>query len=311
MKCGVNQNVNCCCSPPVTGGMYYRGYDVANDSLSGDMTKTTLATISDFRLDKYEVTVGRFRAFVMAGKGTQADPPQMNEGAHPNILMSGWHTDWNANLATDTSALIAAIKKPQNCDSGFLTWTDAKGPNDERPMNCITWYEAMAFCVWDGGYLPTEAEWNYAAAGGSMQRAFPWSNPPEDLTIRDDYASYKSTPYPNDPNDPNAKVCLGDGNPACSLTDLLIVGSKPQGDGLWEQSDLTGNVWEWTLDWRVDYAASCVNCAALVPTSPIERVFRGGSFINDMQKNLRTATRGSAPPASRGIDVGVRCARAP
>lgn len=272
---------------------------MADDSLSGNMTAP--ATVSDFRLDKYEVTVGRFRAFVMAGMGTQANPPREGAGAHPNNPMSGWNKDWTANLAMDQPALISAV----SCNMKFQTWT---GDNDNRPMNCITWYEAMAFCVWDGGYLPTEAEWNYAAAGGPMQRAYPWSNPPEALIIGDDFASYKSIPDPN--NKPDVTACLGDGNSECELTDLVIVGSKPRGDGRWGQSDLTGNVWEWTLDWRVDYAASCVNCAALDPTSPMERVHRGGSFINDMQKNLRTGTRGSASPASRGIDVGVRCARA-
>jgi formylglycine-generating enzyme required for sulfatase activity len=52
----------------------------------------------------------------------------------------------------------------------------------------MDWYEAYAFCIWDGGFLPTDAEWNYAAAGGAQQRAYPWSNPPTSLTIDPSYA---------------------------------------------------------------------------------------------------------------------------
>jgi len=39
-------------------------------------------------------------------------------------------------------------------------------------INCITWYEAMAFCIWDGGYLPTEAEWD-ALRGGARTNGYP------------------------------------------------------------------------------------------------------------------------------------------
>ena len=43
-------------------------------------------------------------------------------------------------------------------------------------MNCVNWFEAYAFCIWDGGFLPSDTEWEYAAAGGSLQREYPWGS---------------------------------------------------------------------------------------------------------------------------------------
>lgn len=234
--CGALNNDDCCRTLTVPGGTYFRSYDVARDPSSGD--KSALATISSFQLDKYDVTVARFRAFVAEGMGTQAKPPTTGTGAHPLIPGTGWETSWNGSLQANTGQLVAAIQ----CDSMSQTWTGTAAGNDDRPINCVNWYEAMAFCAWDGGRLPTEAEWNYTAAGGEDQRAYPWSMPPGALDLDSSHAGYW-----------DGTTCNGDGKPGCQTTDLVFVGSKPASDGRWGHSDLVGNVYNWVLDWWGPY----------------------------------------------------------
>ena len=90
----------------------------------------------------------------------------------------------------------------------------APGANESLPINCITWYEAFAFCAWDGGFLPTEAEWNYAAAGGSEQRAYPWSNPPTSTTIDCSHANYDDCAALREPAGDGAVNRVGSESPA-------------------------------------------------------------------------------------------------
>jgi sulfatase modifying factor 1 len=273
--CGPYGNESCCASLLVPGGSFYRSYDGV------DFTdKSFSATVSDFALDRYEVTVGRFRAFVTAGQGTKASPPAAGAGAHSLIAGSGWNSAWNANLLADTASLKSAVK----CEPGNATWTDTPGVGENRPMNCLFWYEAFAFCAWDGGRLPTEAEWNYAASGGSEQRYYPWSNPPTSTTIDPTYAVYSA-----------------------SGTNARDVGSKsPKGDGKWGHADLGGNEWEIVLDWfNSPYSKNiCINCADLAAGAT--KAVRGGGFL-DLP---RVADRGPADPMYRNYDVGFRCARA-
>jgi formylglycine-generating enzyme len=106
-------------------GNVSRGYDAAADAYN-DMNFP--ATVSSFVLDKYEVTVGRFRQFVEAGEGAQGSPPAAGAGAHPRLAGSGWDSAWNTNLAVDTAALKGRVK----CDSTHQTWTDAPGVNEKR-----------------------------------------------------------------------------------------------------------------------------------------------------------------------------------
>jgi formylglycine-generating enzyme required for sulfatase activity len=256
----------------VPGGTYNRRNDAAYP-----------ATVSGFQLDRFEITVGRFRKFVASYPGNK---PVAGAGAHPLIAVSGWQAGWTASLAADQAELKAMVK----CDPASQTWTDAVGGNENKPMNCIDWYEAFAFCAWDGGRLPTEAEWNYAAAGGSEQRQYPWSNPPSSTTIDSTYAVYGGAP-------------------------LAGVGSKSaqgKGDGKWGQADLTGGVWEWNLDWFVDInlMLPCSNCATVVQGATSFRGNRGGSWFGG-GVNLLSSYPSNGDPANHIHDVGARCARTP
>jgi formylglycine-generating enzyme required for sulfatase activity len=300
--CGPAGTSDCCETLPVPGGSFFRGYDVASDGMFTSMAYA--ATISSYRLDKFEVTVGRFRQFVTAGMGTQASPPAAGAGAHPNLAASGWQAAWNAGLQLDTSAMVAAIHTSCMEGSGsasFEPWTDAPGPNENRPMTCMDWYEAVSFCIWDGGYLPTLAELMFAASGGPNQRAYPWSMPYGDTTIDSTFASYG-----------NGSQCFGDGQPSCDITDLVEVGTKPAGDGAFGQSDLAGNVSELVLDWFIgvgQFPVPCNDCAQLADPGTGYRVTYEGGY-NDGADLMRSASHELAVlPQARWHNIGIRCAR--
>ena len=241
------------------------------------------ATISAFRLDAYEVTVGRFRRFV------DAYPWRAPSGAgrNPaNVFDFGWNGAWTAQLPRDAASLSSELETcgaSISIEPSMSTWTEIPDGNEALPINCLTWFEAFAFCAWDGGRLPSEAEWNYAAAGGAQAQVYPWASRAS-TDIEPNYAVYQS---------PIAKV-----------------GSKTRGNGFFGQADLAGNVWEWNVDWyRETYSVPCDDCAELTADVEISaRVLRGGGYYNQ-PPFLRSASRGNAQPKTRDPGYGVRCAR--
>jgi sulfatase modifying factor 1 len=254
--------------------------------------------LSPFKLDRFEVTVGRFRAFVGAGMGTQSAAPVAGTGAHPKIFASGWNPAWNALLPVDGAALRALLVSNAG---GFATWTDAADANELLPINNVSFFLAFAFCAWDGGRLPTEAELFFVASGGSEQRDYAWGTLAPDPT----FAIFNCAASP-----PAYDSLNGTG---CAFADIVPVGSRsPKGDGRFGHADLAGSVAEITLDKRDGQPPMpCVDCARIV--GPLDtskpNIALGGSFRGNSGR-LRTNDEGSTGNLSQvDTELGVRCAR--
>lgn len=289
-KCGAGANEDCCASPLVNGGFFYRGKDNVDSS-----DNTYGATVSSFRLDKFEVTVGRYRNFIAAVVAGWLPPPNGGKHVHLNSGAglkagagneTGWLAGWNSFLWDTTAEWNSALTF-----SGG-SWTAAKGTAaaEARPLDMVNWYEAYAFCIWDGGFLASEAEWHYAASGGLEQRYYPW-------TTTNDISQTYVVMYP----DPQTQV----------------VGSRPLGNGKYGQSDLVGNVSEWVMDQGssvlgsqvpyIPYANPCDNC--MTTASDGQRNQRGGHINNSSYMPNRF--RDSSPDNSRTLYAGFRCAYEP
>jgi formylglycine-generating enzyme required for sulfatase activity len=308
--CGATKEI-CCTSPLVTGGTFHR-------AINGTGSETAPATVSGFRLDKYDVTVGRFRQFVVAWKNGAGWTPPEGSGKHSHLnggkglansgedggYEPGWGRSDNGNIAPTGTNLACAPSYPGEpvSSTGTPTWTPTAGTNENKPINCVNWYEAYAFCIWDGGFLPSQAEWEYAAVGGNQQREYPWGS--TEPGTANQYAIYgggrDNGYYPSPP---------------------APVGTAASGAGPYGQLDLAGNVQQWNLDWEKLLLSSpqCTDCAYMLAGPDAfgrhpERVIRGGDF-----RTVPALPGGAVKflpafamnPTDRERTSGFRCARTP
>jgi formylglycine-generating enzyme len=252
---------------------------------------TVNARVTMFYPDTYEVTVGRFARFVEAFDEWRAHGhPGEGAAEHTFIQGTGWQSDWP--LAESREELE---RKITSCP--FVSYP-LRDQNLNLPMNCVNWYEAFAFCAWDGKRLLTEAEWELIAKGGNQDRTYPWGN--EEPTP--DHAVYGCT-------------AVFPGAPHCEAGDLLAVGSKPLGTSLHGLSDMGGSVAEWVFDKVADsYRDPCNDCVTTESHLPNNRGFRGGGYSShpnvlaaEMRNTMDTEER--YDHSGRLNFLGFRCGR--
>jgi formylglycine-generating enzyme required for sulfatase activity len=298
---------SCCASLEVAGGTFDRTY--AASGPGGDP-----ASVSSFRLDKYLATVGRFRQFVNAV--VSGWTPSAGSGKHTHLnggnglsavpvdaglsYETGWDVAWASSLPTDASGWDASLTSFEP----YVTWTSAPANNENLPIVMTSWAQAYAFCIWDGGFLPSDAELEYAAAGGDEQRPYPWGqNGPQGGPTKYSVAVYCCY-YPT-------------GNSVCQpgIANIAPVGTAT-GAGRWGQLDLVGEVTAWTMDWYASFADPCVDCSYLAPTS--YRAERGGGYSAPCEfadagtqvPQLSPTYRSQGLPSKPDLS-GIRCARTP
>ena len=215
-----------------------------------------------------EVTVGEFRQFVEA-TGYVADPPP-----------------------------------DQPCGDGTRNWqVPGFDQSDDHPAVCLSWLDAQAYVRWLASrsgapyHLPSEAQWEYAARGGTDTPRY-WGDDPakacENANVADAALKKKF---------PNWRAYACDD----AQTYTAAAGRyQANGFGIF---DALGNIWEWTQDcWHDGYKNAPADGSAWVEESCGVRVFRGGSWFNG-PRSVRAAFRNSETTVFRSTLLGIRLAR--
>jgi len=161
-----------------------------------------------------------------------------------------------------------------------------------RPVSFVSWHEAEAWCRWAGRRLPTEIEWEVAAAGeptldgalSARKRLYPWGDEP--------------------PDERRANL---DGRAAGTID----VGALPAGDSAFGCRQMIGNVWEWTATDFGPYSGFVADPYAdySAPWFGDHKVLRGGCWAT-RPRLLRNTWRNFYTPDRRDVFAGLRtCAR--
>lgn len=279
--------------------------------------------VDGFLLDAHPVTNNDFAAFVAAtGHVTVAEripDPADYPDADPRLLIA-------------SSAVFIPPTRPVALTDAYQWWSSVpgadwrhpRGPDSdlaglgEHPVVHVAWPDVCAYADWAGKALPTEAEWEYAARGGTDDTEYAWGD--ELMPDGRHLANVWQGDFPT-VND------QADGYYWTSPVGAF----EPNGYGAF---DMIGNVWEWTVDWWSTHrrpsttAPSCCGATSshnpaggtqalsVDPAVPVtarvpRKVMKGGSFLcaPNYCKRYRPAARLAQPVDTTTCHLGFRCVR--
>lgn len=297
---------------PIPGGSFRMG----SDHFYPEERPVHERTVAPFVIERHPVTNAQFAEFVSATGyltvAEQAIDPRDFPDADPDLLVAG------ALVFTPTSGPVDLRdwRRWWRWQPG-ATWRHPGGPGTDvedrpdHPVVHIAHRDAIGFAQWAGRRLPSEAEWEFAAAGGRFDAPYPWGTElhPGGQVLANTWLG--RFPYEN----------LGRGTTS-------PVGSYPaNGYGLY---DMIGNVWERvsdlytprhvppdlvavTPDGRSDLLApdgapADTDITGAEPTTI--RVTKGGSHLcsPDYCRRYRPAARSPQSDDSATSHLGFRCA---
>ncbi len=202
----------------------------------------------------------------------------------------------NANIATESPVhnvklsdfslqKVTVNQKQWRIIMGYNSlWSDEYGKGYEYPANFVSYDDVILFITKLNNIsniqfrLPTEAEWEYAALGGSSNQSYLYSGSGNANEVAWTIENSQRMMHPSGQLKPNAL-------------------------GLY---DMSGNVYEWCSDWYGTYGSSTVTDPT-GPSTGSERVVRGGCFAME-SSYVRCKARMSVEPGKRLMSVGVRLA---
>ncbi|WP_078549537.1 formylglycine-generating enzyme family protein [Litchfieldia alkalitelluris] len=272
----------------IKGGEFLMGTETNEGFPSDGEGPVRKVKLHDFYISPYTVTNKDFKLFVdETGYVTEAEQFGWSYVFH---LLASSEVKAKAHEMPGLPWWLAVQgaywKKPEGHDSTI---------NDRmnHPVTHVSWHDAEAYCKWSGTRLPTEAEWEYAARGGIVQKTYPWGD-----VLEPDGKHRCNIWQGTFPTINNA----GDGYIGTAPVDSY----EPNGYGLYNMS---GNVWEWCSDWftpRYHRETSTENPAFTKPTG--NRSMRGGSFLchHSYCNRYRVAARSSNTPDSSTSNCGFR-----
>jgi sulfatase modifying factor 1 len=276
----------------VEGGEFLMGTETSEGFPADGEGPIRPVKLNAFHISPYSVTNHEFKAFVEAtGYVTEAEH-------------FGWSYVFHLLASEEVKSKVNQV--PQGVPwwlpvQGAL-WNKPEGPDSNiearmnHPMIHVSWHDAEAYCKWSGTRLPSEAEWEYAARGGLIQKTYPWGDmlkPDKEHRCNIWQGKFPTVNHASD-----------------GYVSTAPVGTyEPNGYGLYNMSGNVWEWWEWCSDWFTPHYHRETSQKNPVYTKPTgKRSMRGGSFLCHLSycNRYRVAARSSNTPDSSTSNCGFR-----